>query len=41
MWANEGHPVERDGETVREVHPYNRVWGVLLNKKRRGAVGED
>ena len=41
MWANEGHPVERDGETVREVHPYNRVWGMLLNKKLRGTVGED
>ncbi|MDZ4701169.1 MAG: rhodanese-like domain-containing protein [Rhodothermales bacterium] len=41
MWANEGQPVERDGKAVREVHPYNRVWGVLLNKRLRGEVGRD
>lgn len=29
-WANEGRPVVRDGEGVREVHPYDAVWGRLL-----------
>lgn len=26
-WANAGHPVERDGEPVEEVHPYDAIWG--------------
>ena len=29
-WANSGRPVERDGDTVREVHPYDEEWGRLL-----------
>ncbi len=29
-WAGEGRPVVRDGEPVREVHPYDAVWGRLL-----------
>lgn len=34
-WANEGHPVERDGEQVREVHPYDDMWGQLLDEDLR------
>lgn len=34
-WANEGHPVMRGEEEVKAVHPYNRVWGMLLNKELR------
>lgn len=30
-WANGGHPVERDGRRVEQVHPYNRLWGRLLD----------
>lgn len=30
-WANEGRPVVRDDVPVRDVHPYNSVFGLLLN----------
>jgi rhodanese-related sulfurtransferase len=30
-WANKGYPVERDGAPVQEVHPYDAVWGRLLD----------
>lgn len=29
-WANEGRPVVRGGQEVKEVHPYNEPWGQLL-----------
>lgn len=35
QWANEGRPVYRDGKRVRQVHPYDRVWGMLLQKELR------
>lgn len=35
QWANQGLPVYRDGEEVKAVHPYDRVWGVLLNSELR------
>lgn len=31
-WANEGHSVYRDGQPVQEVHPYDRLWGQLLDE---------
>lgn len=31
-WANEGRPVVRDGVPVRTVHPYDAVWGRLLDR---------
>ncbi|MDX1531725.1 MAG: rhodanese-like domain-containing protein [Rhodothermales bacterium] len=31
QWANEGRVVVRDGEPVREVHPYDATWGRLLD----------
>jgi len=34
-WANDGYPVERDGEEVREVHPFDDQWGTLLNEDLR------
>ena len=34
-WANEGHRVERDGEDVREVHPFDKSWGALLDEELR------
>ena len=36
-WANEGHPVYRDGEGVEEVHPYDRWWGQLLQRPLRAS----
>lgn len=30
QWANEGHPVFRDGRPVLAVHPYNGIWGRYL-----------
>lgn len=33
QWANEGRPlVDAEGETTREVHPYNKLWGRLLGR---------
>lgn len=34
-WANRGYPVERDGEEVREVHPFDEEWGALLHEDLR------
>ena len=34
-WANEGRPVERNGERVDKVHPYNGTWGKLLKPQLR------
>ncbi len=34
-WANEGRPVYRDGREVRDVHPFDGVWGSLLNPRLR------
>ena len=31
-WVNQGFPVYRDGKQVKEVHAYDRVWGVWLRK---------
>ena len=31
-WANEGRPIFREGAPVREVHPFDTVWGSLLNE---------
>ncbi len=30
-WTNKGHPVVRDGQEVRQVHPYDKRWGRLLD----------
>lgn len=30
QWASEGRPLVREGEVVKEVHPYNKAWGLLL-----------
>ena len=35
QWANAGLPVVRDDSTVQAVHPYNAVWGKLLDAKLR------
>lgn len=37
-WANEGRPIFRGRERVEKVHPYNRTWGLLLEKKYRSAI---
>ena len=34
-WANEGHPVVREGEEVGRVHPYDEHWGQLLEAELR------
>lgn len=38
QWANEGRPVYRDGKPVSKVHPYNGIWGRLLEAKYRADV---
>ncbi|NJL20372.1 MAG: rhodanese-like domain-containing protein [Leptolyngbyaceae cyanobacterium SM1_3_5] len=34
-WANEGRPVYRNGKRVQQVHPFDRVWGQLLQPNLR------
>jgi rhodanese-related sulfurtransferase len=34
-WANEGHPVFRQDRPIAEVHPYNPIWGLLLESRYR------
>jgi rhodanese-related sulfurtransferase len=34
-WANEGRPMEANGRPVLQVHPYNELWGRLLEPKAR------
>lgn len=34
-WANAGHPLVRGSEPTRHVHPYDRLWGQLLNRSLR------
>lgn len=35
QWANEGRPVYRQEKKVQQVHPYDKIWGRLLNKELR------
>lgn len=41
QWANEGRPVERDGRRAEKVHPYDGLWGKLLNAPLRADVPTD
>jgi len=34
-WANQGRPIYRGEERVEEVHPLNRIWGLLLSPDLR------
>ncbi|HEY6070102.1 MAG TPA: rhodanese-like domain-containing protein, partial [Chthoniobacterales bacterium] len=34
-WANENRPLQHDAERTDKVHPYNKVWGLLLEKPHR------
>lgn len=37
-WANENRPlVESNGRATDKVHPYNRVWGMLVDKSHRSS----
>lgn len=33
LWANEGRPLECAAEPTQEVHPFDREWGKLLNRR--------
>lgn len=33
QWANENRPLFRDGQAVAVVHPYDRTWGALLDRR--------
>lgn len=37
QWANEGRPIFRGSDQVHEVHPFNRIWGLLLRKDLRAS----
>jgi rhodanese-related sulfurtransferase len=37
QWANEGRTVVQAGAPVDAVHPYDRLWGLLLDRSRRAA----
>ena len=34
-WANENRPLQHDGEPTDKVHPYNKLWGMLVEKSHR------
>jgi rhodanese-related sulfurtransferase len=36
-WANQGHPVYQGTKVVRQVHPFNSTWGLLLDPDPRMA----
>ena len=36
-WANERRALEADGRAAVQVHPYNRVWGQLLEPRLRAS----
>jgi rhodanese-related sulfurtransferase len=38
QWANEHRPLVRGEERVRQVHPYNRFWGRLVNDDVRAPL---
>ena len=38
-WANEGRALVRDGRAAETVHPYDAVWGRLLDPDRRAEAG--
>lgn len=38
QWANEGKPIVLDGEPATVVHPYDAVWGKLLDEAVRGDI---
>jgi rhodanese-related sulfurtransferase len=35
QWANEGRPLEAAGRPASRVHPYNGLFGKMLDEKRR------
>lgn len=37
-WANEGRPLVQNDRPTNKVHPYNNVWGQLLDKQYRAEV---
>ncbi len=39
-WANQGRPIFRDGQPAALVHPYDRLWGLLLASDYRARVPE-
>jgi hypothetical protein len=38
QWANEDRLLERDGQPVKEVHPYNKTFGQLLRAEHRATA---
>ncbi len=34
-WANESRPLVHDGHPTDKVHPYNRLWGALVEESHR------
>jgi rhodanese-related sulfurtransferase len=40
QWANERRPLVREEEPVSQVHPYNALWGRLLNDDVRASLGK-
>ena len=37
-WANQGRPLERENTPADKVHPFNRIWGRLLDESRRAPL---
>jgi rhodanese-related sulfurtransferase len=39
-WANAALPVQRQGQAVQQVHPYDAQWGTLLNAPLHAATAQ-
>jgi rhodanese-related sulfurtransferase len=37
QWANEKRPLVHDGQPTQSVHPYNALWGMLLQRGDRSS----
>jgi 3-mercaptopyruvate sulfurtransferase SseA len=35
QWVNNGSPAEQNGKPVQTVHPYDAMWGHLLDRIHR------
>jgi rhodanese-related sulfurtransferase len=38
QWANEGRPLQANGQAAARVHPFSRLWGLWLARERRADV---
>ena len=40
-WANEGRPIFKDNARAKLVHPYDKLWGLLLHEDLRAPAANE